>query len=81
MRSISRSTVRRLSVYLRVLEELDRRGRHTISSRDLAEHAGTTSAQVRKDLSYFGSFSKRELSYSVPELLKSLRHILNLDRA
>src|SRR5690606_29283879 len=40
----------------------------------------TTAAQVRKDLSVFGSFGKRGLGYSVPELLRELREILGLDR-
>lgn len=76
-RKISDSTVRRLSVYLRILEE----GKdETVSSDDLAERAGTTSAQVRKDLSLFGSFGKRGLGYSVPELSGRLRQILGLDR-
>jgi redox-sensing transcriptional repressor len=47
----------------------------------LARHGGTTSAQVRKDLSFFGSFGKRGLGYSVPELTASLREILGLGRA
>lgn len=78
---ISESTVRRLSVYLRQLQEADASGEETISSEDLAERSGTTSAQVRKDLSVFGSFGKRGLGYSVPELLRELREILGLDRS
>ena len=39
MRHIPQSTVRRLSIYLRVLEDLEPRGDLTISSRDLAERA------------------------------------------
>ncbi len=81
MRHVAPSTVRRLSAYLRVLEELEGRGDGTISSRGLAQRAGTTSAQVRKDLSYFGSFGKRGLGYSIPELLLQLRKILGLDRS
>lgn len=80
MRNVSQSTVRRLSSYLRALEDLDRRGEQTASSQDLADRAGTTSAQVRKDLSYFGSFGKRGLGYSVQELVEALRRILGLDR-
>ena len=56
---ISESTVRRLSSYLRLLQEAHARGQATISSEELAERGGTTSAQVRKDLSFFGSFGKR----------------------
>lgn len=53
----------------------------TVSSDELAKHGGTTSAQVRKDLSFFGSFGKRGLGYSVAELTTSLREILGLGRA
>ena len=80
MRRIADSTVRRLSLYLRFLEESTNRGLVTISSDELARRGGTTSAQVRKDLSFFGSFGKRGLGYSVPELTESLREILGLRR-
>src|SRR5690606_12601433 len=77
---ISESTVRRLSIYLRLLQDAEAVGQETISSDDLAERSGTTSAQVRKDLSVFGSFGKRGLGYSVAELLNALREILGLNR-
>ena len=77
---ISESTVRRLSLYLRLLQEVDALEQATISSDDLAERSGTTSAQVRKDLSVFGSFGKRGLGYSVADLLGRITHILGLDR-
>jgi redox-sensing transcriptional repressor len=80
VRRIAESTVRRLSLYLRFLEESGQRGLVTISSDELARRGGTTSAQVRKDLSFFGSFGKRGLGYSVPELTESLREILGLRR-
>ena len=63
-----------------LLEESAQRGLVTISSDELARRGGTTSAQVRKDLSFFGSFGKRGLGYSVPELTGSLREILGLRR-
>lgn len=77
---ISESTVRRLSLYLRYLQEARARGEETISSEALASRGGTTSAQVRKDLSVFGSFGKRGLGYSVAELLKEVEEILGLHR-
>ena len=77
---IADSTVRRLSAYLRVLEDFETRGLETISSEELAQRGGTTSAQVRKDLSFFGSFGKRGLGYSVPELAGRLREILGLGK-
>src|SRR5262245_46873491 len=80
MRKVAESTVRRLSLYLRFLEEFEEQGIDTISSEALASRGGTTSAQVRKDLSFFGSFGKRGLGYSVPELAGRLREILGLGR-
>ena len=71
VKRIAESTVRRLSIYLRFLEEFEVRGATTVSSEELARRGGTTSAQVRKDLSFFGSFGKRGLGYSVPELTAS----------
>lgn len=49
-----------------------------MSSGELAERGGTTAAQVRKDLSHFGSFGKRGLGYSVHQLAEQLRDILGL---
>ena len=78
MRKVAESTVRRLSLYLRFLEAFEEQGMTTVSSEALAARGGTTSAQVRKDLSFFGSFGKRGLGYSVPELASKLRDILGL---
>lgn len=80
MRKIADSTVRRLSLYLRYLEEFEHRGQATVSSDALATRGGTTSAQVRKDLSFFGSFGKRGLGYPVGDLARRLREILGLTR-
>ena len=80
MKRIAESTVRRLSLYLSFLESRERERVPTISSDELAHLGGTTSAQVRKDLSLFGSFGKRGLGYSVPELSKKLREILGLEK-
>ncbi len=51
-----------------------------MSSETLAERAGTTAAQVRKDLSSFGSFGTRGLGYPVAPLHDRIREILGLDR-
>lgn len=80
MRKIAESTVRRLSLYLRFLEEFESLGAKTVSSEALASRGGTTAAQVRKDLSFFGSFGKRGLGYQVPALITQLREILGLTR-
>jgi len=69
-----------LSHYLRSLEDLEREGGETVSSEELAIRGQTTAAQVRKDLSHFGSFGKRGLGYKVDELRECLRQILGVDR-
>lgn len=73
------ATVRRLSLYLRFLEDFGRSGVTSVASEALAERGGATAAQVRKDLSYLGSFGKRGLGYSVAELTGVLRGVLGLD--
>ncbi len=80
MKKVSDSTVGRLSVYLRLLEELQQEGVQALSSEELAERCGTSAAQVRKDLSFFGTFGKRGLGYGVSELISALRSILGLER-
>ena len=79
-RRIPASTIRRLSHYLRSLEDLGREGGETVSSEELANRGQTTAAQVRKDLSHFGSFGKRGLGYRIDELRERLRQILGVDR-
>lgn len=80
MKKVSESTIGRLSLYLRLLVELEAEGFRTLSSSELAKRCGTTAAQVRKDLSSFGTFGKRGLGYAVPELIAELRSILGLGR-
>jgi redox-sensing transcriptional repressor len=79
-RKIPESTVRRLSHYLRSLEEFEPEVGGTVSSEELAARGQTTAAQVRKDLSHFGSFGKRGLGYQVDQLRARLRQILGVDR-
>ena len=79
-KKISESVIRRLSLYLRNLEDLQREGLATVSSEEMSGRSGTTAAQVRKDLSLFGSFGKRGLGYQVSELAERIRKILGLDR-
>ena len=72
--------ISRLPWYLQTLNQLARQGMHTVSSQMLAEHLGTTAAQIRKDLSYFGGFGKQGTGYSIYYLIEQLQKILNLDR-
>ena len=75
---IPEMTVRRLSVYTRCLQQLEEDGVKTVSSQELAERFNFNSAQVRKDLAYFGEFGVRGIGYYVKELRRHLRQILGL---
>lgn len=74
------TTVNRLSTYLRVFSQVENSGMATVSSRELAELSGINSAQVRKDLAYFGQFGRRGVGYEVASLKGQIRGILGLDR-
>jgi len=78
--SIPEVVVERLPVYIQKLNQLVREGRESVSSQEMAEHLGVTSAQFRKDLSIFGGFGKQGTGYNVINLLESLRSILNLNQ-
>ncbi len=77
---ISELTTNRLSVYLRCLNTLSAAGIKTISSQALAEQFNLNSAQIRKDLGYFGEFGVRGVGYYVQDLRAHITEILGLDR-
>ena len=54
MKKIAVSTINRLSQYYRTLGILIEKNTETVSSEEIADLEGVTSAQVRKDLSFFG---------------------------
>lgn len=70
----------RLSVYSRYLHQLMEERTETVSSGDIARGVGVSSAQVRKDLAYFGEFGTRGVGYKVDELYGHLTKILGLDK-
>ena len=77
-RHIPEATVARLPVYLRTLLGLADDKTATISSERLAELAGVNAAQVRKDLSYLGSYGTRGVGYDVEYLLFQMSRELGL---
>jgi redox-sensing transcriptional repressor len=76
---IPEATVQRLSIYSRYLHQLMGEGEDTVSSGQIARGVGVSSAQVRKDLAYFGEFGTRGVGYKVDELYGYLMEILGLD--
>ena len=77
---ISELTTNRLSIYLRCLNELAAAGIGTVSSQELAEQFNLNSAQIRKDLGYFGEFGVRGTGYYIDDLRSHLTKILGLDK-
>jgi redox-sensing transcriptional repressor len=77
--NISELTISRLSIYLRCVEQLLDSGAETVSSQELADRFNLNSAQIRKDLAYFGEFGVRGVGYNVRELRQYIIEILGLD--
>jgi redox-sensing transcriptional repressor len=78
---ISEFTIYRLSIYKRCLEQLEREKIATVSSKDFAARFGLNSAQVRKDLAYFGEFGIRGMGYPVKTLKEQILNILGLSES
>ena len=83
-KNIPSVTINRLSIYHRCLEKISETEKEkelkVISSFKIAEMTGINSAQIRKDLAYFGEFGKRGIGYPVIDLEKELKKILGLDK-
>jgi redox-sensing transcriptional repressor len=78
---ISDAVIRRLPLYLRVLDDLaNETDVSLISSQELGVKAGVGPALVRKDLAWFGEFGKQGVGYEVGFLRNELRKILNLEQ-
>jgi redox-sensing transcriptional repressor len=78
-RRIPEATVARLPLYLRVLGEAAAERTTTLSSELLAARAGVNAAQVRKDLSFLGSYGTRGVGYDVDYLVRQINRRLGLD--
>ena len=76
MKNIPKTTIARLSLYLKCFSELCDLKVNFISSQELAKLIGLNSAQVRKDLSYFGKFGRRGVGYNVENLRQQISEIL-----
>lgn len=78
-RNISKSVIKRLPIYLRILDQLIRRDVEMISSKELSNESGFTAEQIRKDLAYFGAFGTRGAGYNTLFLREKIIKIIGLD--
>lgn len=77
---ISEAVVRRLPIYLQVLNELNSREIQTVSSQELGVKLDLNPAQIRKDLAYFGEFGRKGIGYDVMYLIEKIRQILKVNQ-
>ncbi|GGC09122.1 redox-sensing transcriptional repressor Rex [Cellulomonas carbonis] len=80
MTDVPPSTVARLPIYLRALDQLVDQGVTTTSSGQLGALAGVGPAQLRRDLSYLGSHGVRGVGYDVAHLRQQVTAVLGLTR-
>jgi len=76
---IPEGVIERLPAYLNVLLQLRSGGELTVSSARLGELARVNPAQIRRDLTHFGSFGRRGIGYDVQNLVERIQHILGSD--
>ena len=62
---IPEGVIERLPLYLNVLLQIREDGEETVSSASLGELARVNPAQIRRDLTHFGSFGRRGIGYDV----------------
>jgi redox-sensing transcriptional repressor len=77
---IPEGVIERLPLYLNVLIQLRQEGRSTASSARLGELTGVNPAQIRRDLTHFGSFGRRGVGYDVVTLIDRIQRILGSDQ-
>ncbi len=78
-RRIPEGVIERLPLYLNVLLQIRRDGNTTVSSARLGEMTLVNPAQIRRDLTHFGSFGKRGVGYDVATLIDRIQRILGAD--
>ncbi|HAA83271.1 MAG: Redox-sensing transcriptional repressor rex [Thermodesulfobacterium sp. 37_54] len=80
IKDLPENTLERLIFYLKILENLEDKGIGSLSSEELAELAGVTSAQLRKDLNFLGSLGTKGVGYNVKTLKFNLKKFLGLSQ-
>lgn len=78
--TVPQGVVVRLPVYFRYLTDLELAGVERISSAQLGDALDFTAAQIRSDLSYFGSFGQQGYGYNVADLLDQVKQILGIHK-
>lgn len=75
---ISRSVIKRLPRYYRILTDLEKAGMDRISSKELSIRLSVTASQIRQDLNCFGGFGQQGYGYNISDLRKEIASILGI---
>lgn len=75
--AVSAKTVERLVMYRILLEEQKAQDKSHIFSNEMAQIAGNTPTQVRRDLMVVGYTGSSRNGYCIDDLLKAIRSLLN----
>ena len=76
---LPRASVARLPAYLLALDGLWSEGTKLTSSHELAARSGVSPEQLRKDLSFLGSYGRRGVGYDVAQLRGHIGAVLGLE--
>jgi redox-sensing transcriptional repressor len=77
--NIPEGVIERLPSYLSALIQLRQAGQSTVSSARLGELTDVNPAQIRRDLTHFGSFGRRGIGYDIVSLIDHVQKILGTD--
>lgn len=72
----SEGIIQRLSQYLRHVITLKDIGKRTVTSQNISDITKINSAEVRRDLIYFGIKGKRGVGFNIDDLIKAFNKIL-----
>jgi redox-sensing transcriptional repressor len=74
--NVSDKTVGRLSLYYRLLSQMEAQGKHYVHSHSIASDVGMSAAQVRRDLMVIGYSGSPNRGYHAKALMRSIEDFL-----
>lgn len=78
-KSISVQTLERLPIYLNCLKTFSKKGRKSVSAKQIADTLGLGEIQVRKDLASISTGGKPKIGYITENLINDIKFYLGYD--
>ena len=79
-KTISNTTIRRLTKYYRYIEELDLKETSIISSYTLGKMMGISPSLIRQDFNAIGEFGRQGHGYNLDTLKKEIGEFLGINK-